>query len=244
MLSATKKRKSERDTIDEDVPGAKRRKTKNATSVLKSLLGALSDEDQLDMRDYFLARYPIYDMELAPWSTRLWFLDQNEEYMDSVRRVKFLMTLISDTILKTDDKFAIDHRITGTRGIIAMTTRLIEAIAAFSQATHFFLAEGDEIESRSIMERANDGDEDISVTSYKTFACETEEYAEQFMDREDYEFFRDHCHKWSPEKFKQVISDPRLIPGDAPEFNLNIGAINKYTEKVVVLTLEFKRMIK
>ncbi len=71
---------------------------------------------------------------------------------------------------------------------------------------------------------------------------ETEDYIDEFVDREDYEFFRDHCHVWSPEKLKEKLEVPGFITGDEDDFTLNIGIINKCTRKFAVLDLTFIRL--
>lgn len=227
-----------------DTSESKRRKLHYDHKEVTTLLSALQEEEQLELRNYFLERFPLYMVVPTPWKTRLFFLSREagETSSQHMRRIDFLMTLIGSIIIDHDDIFSKPRAIALPRGCVNLTTRLFHTLIPCLQATHFFLSKGDDLSSRCLMEPITVDGETLYAPAYKTFACETEEHAAEFMDPEDYEFFRDHCYEWNPAKLKELLETPGFIPKDADIFTINVGVINKQKQKFLFVDLEFLRL--
>jgi len=218
------------------------------TSVITSALSNLPQDQQLEIRNFLVQRFPIHIVTCQSWTTAALCQahEDGETIEQHTKRVRFLLDLIVHTATNHGgDLYSNPESITLPHGCIILVMRLFHALVPYFQATHFFLDKGHfGIEARCIMESCtytHNGDP-IFVPSYKTFMCESEEEdAEAFMDPEDREFFRSRTHVWSQEKLCELLLAPGFLTNNEEDFIVSIGFINVHRRKIAGLSLDFLR---
>lgn len=248
MLTSRKKRKTSEIECCSRGPVAKRIKGQeecNISTVTDSL-ARLKEEHQLQMRDFFLSRYPIYKADSDMWLNRYLSInhDSGETVAQYKKRITFLQDLINNSIINHDDPYSRPCAITAPKGFCNVVLRLLHALVPYLQATDFFLSKGADVRARCIMEPLSIRGEMNYVPDYRTFDCDSSENSDNFMDQEDYEFFRDHCHQWSFETLSKILEKFDFTPTDDDNVVLNVGVINKCTRRFIVVTLEFTKLSK
>jgi hypothetical protein len=229
-----------------ECPVPKRPKLEYDCRTVTAALSLLEEKHQMELRDFFVKKYPIYSAEFKIVPTRT-FLGVDTTIDNPVQRFRntlFLIDLVATELIGKDDPYTEPYHVTNPRGCVNIVTRLITALIPYIQATHFFLAKGDDASTRCIMEPCTIDDETIYLPAFKNFECDTEDHVESFMDPDDYEFFRDHCHEWIPDKLKQILESPGFVPNNTTDdFTFCIGVINKHSKRFLLFNLEFVKLV-